>query len=248
MEQRNKRIFYFSPTGSCRAFARGIAMPDDGLSDLTSPDSRAKKPSFSPSDECAFFFPVYNGRIPDACAAFLGKCRGNGARAFLFCVYGGAHKGKSLSEGAELLRERAFIPIGGGFLPAPHAYTKHIKNAVTQERISKLAAFLRGECAGTVIPIADRAPNTQIQKRMKPLTGKCRLNSEKCLSCGKCREICPVAAIGNAFRADKNCILCGACVSVCPTRARKLSLTPFTTLFLKLNCKERKDEFYTFPR
>ncbi len=248
MEQIRRRIFYFSPTGSCKAIAQAVALPHDELLDLTAPDSRAKIPIFSPTDECVFVFPVYNGAIPEACAAFLEKCEGNGAHAFLFCVYGGAHKGKSLSQGAKLLQERAFSPIGGAHLPAPHAYTNQKKNALTRERIETVSAFLRGEIAATPLEIAERTPNTAVQKQMKPLTGVCRVRAKKCVSCGKCREVCPVSAVGSEFRAGKSCILCGSCVSACPVGARSLSLTPFTTLFLRLNCKERKDEFFRFTR
>jgi ferredoxin-type protein NapH len=53
-----------------------------------------------------------------------------------------------------------------------------------------------------------------------------RVDLDKCVSCGKCRKVCPmnVDMINNA-RSRTNgteCILCNACVDVCPKGALKL--------------------------
>ncbi|MBQ2955428.1 MAG: glycyl-radical enzyme activating protein [Clostridia bacterium] len=51
-------------------------------------------------------------------------------------------------------------------------------------------------------------------QRPKPEIG---LFPEKCIGCGKCREVCPNGTAGRAA-----CIVCGACASVCTAGARKL--------------------------
>jgi NAD-dependent dihydropyrimidine dehydrogenase PreA subunit len=54
------------------------------------------------------------------------------------------------------------------------------------------------------------------------------LESDKCIGCGKCEEVCPHAvfetADNKAFIADINsCMECGACALNCPTGAIKVN-------------------------
>jgi MinD superfamily P-loop ATPase len=50
---------------------------------------------------------------------------------------------------------------------------------------------------------------------------KYRVNSETCVACGVCVEVCPVAAISaDPYAIDPIiCNACGECVAVCPTEA-----------------------------
>lgn len=51
------------------------------------------------------------------------------------------------------------------------------------------------------------------------------INSEECVSCGACAEVCPVEAIsqpeadGPYWIDPEKCTSCGACESECPTSA-----------------------------
>lgn len=51
-------------------------------------------------------------------------------------------------------------------------------------------------------------------------------NSNKCLYCGACVGVCPVAAIvlkdTRIFIDEKKCINCGACVNICPVGAMSI--------------------------
>lgn len=65
---------------------------------------------------------------------------------------------------------------------------------------------------------------------LKPMSyfslSRVRVNEEKCVSCNKCRAVCPMSVdMLNNKRNRKNgteCILCMECVKQCPTKALKL--------------------------
>lgn len=60
----------------------------------------------------------------------------------------------------------------------------------------------------------------------KPYIGgkKAYINKEKCISCGRCLEVCRFDAIKESFEVDEvKCEGCGACSIVCPAQAVILS-------------------------
>lgn len=50
-----------------------------------------------------------------------------------------------------------------------------------------------------------------------------QIDNEKCIGCGACIDVCPVAALtmdGDKAKVDpETCIDCGACISECPVEA-----------------------------
>lgn len=48
-----------------------------------------------------------------------------------------------------------------------------------------------------------------------PHVSKARIDSGKCVQCGKCQEICPQKAINYCKVKERNCIGCGRCTKVC---------------------------------
>lgn len=50
-----------------------------------------------------------------------------------------------------------------------------------------------------------------------------KIDSEKCISCGNCAEVCPVDAIAEGegcYNIDaEKCIDCGSCIDECPVEA-----------------------------
>ena len=50
-----------------------------------------------------------------------------------------------------------------------------------------------------------------------------KINTDKCIGCGRCRDICPQNTItitnGKARIDPKNCIRCFCCHEMCPAKA-----------------------------
>ena len=65
---------------------------------------------------------------------------------------------------------------------------------------------------------------------LKPASYFARLrvtcDEDKCVSCGKCRQVCPMDVDMTDNRRSRangtECILCGRCIEACPTNALKL--------------------------
>ena len=51
---------------------------------------------------------------------------------------------------------------------------------------------------------------------------KLKINSEKCIGCGKCAQLCPMKNISvrdNKADAGNRCTMCYRCISNCPEKA-----------------------------
>ena len=70
------------------------------------------------------------------------------------------------------------------------------------------------------------------------------LISEKCIKCGRCQKICPVAAINigteGAEFDRKLCISCFCCMEVCPVEAIEMKSSPLLSLGLRIRGLKRR--------
>ena len=247
MENVEKIVLCFSPTGSCLKAARAICGQKDRLIDFTLPANRDALPVFSKNIQAVFVLPVYNRSVPDVCRSYIKKLKGNGCNASVICVYGGVTKGKSLMIAAKLLTDSGFVPVKGAYIAAPHFYAKEKINLLSHERLERLNEFLNGNFNTREIKIAKLNPLLSFQPLLKSLTGRCVTDYSECDECGKCKGVCPVNAVAEDFSTKHNCILCGACLNACPLKARSIKFfSPVPPLFIKLNCKHRHDEIFYF--
>ena len=65
---------------------------------------------------------------------------------------------------------------------------------------------------------------------------------DSCIECGKCMDVCPVAAIDLKFKSNPEvCIMCGACGKVCPIGAKISTVDKVLTSAKRLSLLERKE-------
>lgn len=65
-----------------------------------------------------------------------------------------------------------------------------------------------------------------------------RINVEKCIGCGKCKNICSMGAIkieNKKAVVDYTCIQCGRCIHVCPREAISLNASLQNEIEVKEN-------------
>ena len=70
-----------------------------------------------------------------------------------------------------------------------------------------------------------------------------RVDKNKCVKCGRCKNICPAKAIevqenGASFDREK-CISCFCCMEVCPVEAIEMKASPLMAIILKLRNVKR---------
>ncbi len=62
-----------------------------------------------------------------------------------------------------------------------------------------------------------------------PTNALARVDTELCIACGQCVEVCPTGAINLQEAAtidESRCVGCGSCVQECPTEAISLAERP----------------------
>jgi polyferredoxin len=65
-------------------------------------------------------------------------------------------------------------------------------------------------------------PMGTLQRAMGGNRYQLKVDTEKCIDCGKCRKVCPMQLPVNEIQYKPDCIKCGRCVEACPTHALSL--------------------------
>ncbi len=58
--------------------------------------------------------------------------------------------------------------------------------------------------------------------KTKYYTDKVKIDTEKCIGCGKCAELCPMKNLNienNLVKAEDRCTMCYRCINNCPKQA-----------------------------
>ena len=262
-------ILTFSPTGTSRKIAEGIARGPGAdkiqLTDITHPTSVEE--DYDADKLLLVCVPVYGGHAAPTALKRMEGIRGNGAMAVPVVVYGNRHYEKALKELDSFLTERGFRTIAAGTFIGEHSYsTEQTPIAVGRPDADDIAF---AEHFGQRIAMKwNDAPNADTvdvdaielpeqddnimqhfkQTVMSWMTSGLKMpaspqaDASLCNTCGTCAELCPTSAIRkeNPQETDATlCIKCCACVKGCPVQARNFP-TPFAKLLTE-NFTQRKE-------
>lgn len=264
--KRYIRIFYFSPTGSCKKIAEALAkaLENDMVMeiDLTFPTAR-NTCSIPLNCSCLIIvLPVYAQDLPDCMRVLLSRLKGYATPAIIISVYGNVHSGRALYRAAKLMTGNGFKILAGVICPASHSYNNKSLSIAPGypdgEAITQITRFvevsldqLESDSCPFINPSVLRAQINILaylpQRLLAHLSvKKPDRNRSLCIQCNSCLNACPMSAIDLSLEIDnKLCIRCGACVKTCNRKAREIVFTsPLPYLYLRNHGKKKQDLRY----
>lgn len=242
---------FFSPTGATEKIVKHIGQKLSDAENIDISDSDLHERVMNADDFCVVGVPSFGGRVPAIAAARLQKIKGSHTPALLLVTYGGRAYEDTLKELKDILEKQNFICVGAAAMVTEHSIVREIgAGRPAAEDYEELDGFLieiekrlRGKLCSAEVP-----GNTPY-KGYKVLPMEIRV-AESCTRCGLCAEKCPVKAIpeGEPSLTDGDkCISCMRCVNICPIGARTNDPVKVKALSEKLKalCQpDKKNEFF----
>ncbi len=253
MNIESVKIVCFSPTGTSKAVAQGIAHGVDSDSteviDITNPEVRAQSLAFSDDELLIIAVPVYMGRVPAVILESLNAIQADGTPAVCVVVYGNRVYDDALLELKNIVAKSGAVPVACGAYIGEHSFssteTPTAHGRPDEDDMAHAKAF--GEAAREKLESI-----TQIAEIGKvcvpgtyPYTGSNQLwdvdfiaVSDQCTQCGLCAKVCPVAAVDSQDSAlidVEKCITCCACIKRCPQNAKSIKASPVKDASIRLN-------------
>lgn len=270
VEDKKLRLVYFSPTGTSKraaeAVAKGLGTEFECV-DLTYPDAEPQKHIFESDELAVISVPVYSGRVPYTAVKRLKNVKGRQSPAVIIVVYGNRAYEDALIELKDIALEQGFRPIAGAVFIGEHSFDTSETPIATgrpdEADLDKAWAFGDqvkdklglGEVPELVVPghrpyreNTDWNKPFEERENAEPLSPE--TDPETCILCGRCAQVCPMAAVTvtdsvNTIKTE--CIACTACVKCCPTGARtwKHERVKSAASRLHTNYSERREpEFF----
>lgn len=230
-------ILYFSGTGNSRyAAARMGALLGDELVSLNDCLKRGEAGEFRSERPYVFVVPTYAWRAPRVVTDFIRKSRLEGSKAAYFVLTCGGDTGNAGYYAELLCAEKGLTYMGLASVVMPENYVAMFPVPGREEArriveaagpaIDGAAAAIR---AGEKLPEQKPGNGDGVKSGIVNhafyalcVSAKGFYATEKCVSCGKCVELCPLNNITlSAARPEwgKNCTHCMACICGCPAEA-----------------------------
>ena len=230
-------VIYFSGTGNSRYAAETLALrTKDTLVCANVFIKSEVTASLSSDTPYIFVAPTYAWRLPRVYSSFIESSSFNGSNTAYFVMTCGDDIGNAGAFIEELCTKKGFRFKGVSAIVMPENYLAVYdvtEKAEAKRLVSKADKTLKTVSdlimRGQELPKektgnADRLKSGLINPIFYSLVVKSKgfHVTDKCVSCGKCVELCPlnniIMAQGKPFYGD-NCTHCMACICACPTEA-----------------------------
>lgn len=246
-------VIYYSGTGNssfaASQIAKGLNEQSLSLCDIL---KGKLQPDFSREKRLIFVAPVYAWQLPHLMRDWIGRtafAQGTEAYFILTC---GDEVGNAYSYACSLCKRSGLNFRGLKAVRMPENYIAMFSAPERQKalRIIDRASSVINECIACIsegkalpkdkITLIDKLKSGLINDIFYKfiISDKAFCADDKCISCGKCAEKCPldnIKIIDGRPQWQGNCTHCMACISFCPVRA------------IEYGKKTRDKERYTFP-
>ena len=231
---------YFSGTGNSKHCVEKFLREYDPQAEAFSIEDEEALRQIKNHEEIVFGYPVQFSNIPKIVKDFVigHDTIWQGKRVFVIATMG-LFSGDGAGMLARLLQKSGAVIMGGLHLKMPDSVCdeKALKRPLEENKM--LVARAEEKIAGAVGNLKNGKPPQEglglqyhlaglfgqrlyFFHKTKNYTDKLKIDTEKCIGCGKCIELCPMKNIvlqdGVAAAAGR-CTMCYRCVSKCPVQA-----------------------------
>lgn len=230
-------ILYFSGTGNSLYIAKKMAkaMGDKIVSIADLVCKGQYRIQLERDESIGFVYPVIACAPPDIVTDFIKKIKFEGYdNNYVYSVFNCAGSPEYTSRIMKEKAEKVGIFIKGFYdILMPGNYITRKKH-LPEEKQQEYLARCDEKIEEIVKDVQNKTCNYKKEKHSFMLSyGLHKLAvlektekfifGETCVSCGKCKDICPMESItmakGKPKREESKCAFCLACVNICPTRA-----------------------------
>ena len=231
---------YFSGTGNSRHALEIFLRKCDERVEAFSIEDKNIVAYIKENEEIVFSYSVQFSNIPKMLKDFIERNQDLWKRKKIFVIATmGLFSGDGAGMLARLLRKYGAQITGGLHLKMPDSIAdeKALKRSLeknkelvkkAERKIDKAVQSIKNgkppqEGIGFWYHIAGLfGQRLYFYNKTKNYTNKVKIDSEKCVGCGKCVVLCPMKnlSIKNNFaRADERCTMCYRCINICPKQA-----------------------------
>lgn len=231
---------YFSGTGNSRYALEVFLSKYDDKAKFFEVGDESVVSHIKDNDEIVFAYSVQYSNIPKMLKDFVDKYQDlwQGKKIFVIATMG-LFSGDGAGILARRLRRYGAQIIGGLHLKMPDsiADVKALKRPFEKNRASVQAAEQKIDKAvqsmkngnppqegiGLLYHLAGLfGQRLYFYGKTRQYTDKVKIDSEKCVGCGKCVELCPMKNLSmeqDVARAEDRCTMCYRCINTCPKQA-----------------------------
>lgn len=236
-------IHYFSGTGNTYHMVKNLEkeIKDKGNEvELLNIEAGIEK-AVSDYEINIFCFPIYGFGTPSIMLRYISKLKKMKSKAIILCSSAG-FEGQSLNHCKQKLEKKGFKVIFTDMIVYTYNWTQILNppNKETEEKLFRDAEVKIKEIVEMIV-----CNNVSFKKRniitlfiswiifsvfsniARRILGKTFIADNSCVSCEKCKKICPSKAIGMEHGRPTwnfNCESCQRCINVCPKKSIQLSI------------------------
>ncbi len=231
---------YFSGTGNSRYVLEAFLKAYDGESKSFSIEEDGVIPVIQAQEELVFAYPVQYSTVPKILNDFIceNKDLWNGKKVFVIATMG-LFSGDGAGVLARLLQKYGAEIVGGLHVKMPDSIgdEKVLKRSLEKnkglvrraaEKAEKAAIHMKnGKPMKEGLGVLSRFAGFFGQRlyfgnKTKTYSDKLKIDTKKCVGCGKCVTLCPMKNIAiedGVCVSEDRCTMCYRCVNTCPKQA-----------------------------